>query len=338
MEISDDPKTKTAENNSETLPETPPDPIKSQHEHTEVEDVTNEAKEKALAVDESLEVVEKPEFTVDNFSHENITPQAIEEVSKMFYEIFASEWPEYLVCPDCDPKIDEGVRVSAQEFFNMKKQTVPIDMLTSVTDFPDCPHCNNPLEFFYSLDVIRKAFESKLSKDGWLSILRDGQTDDPIGFVYAYERSVKEVFDKEWRDFYPFADLPEHRNPKRSFKTFQEKVNQAATENFAVSLEEDTKILCMNCIAIKRGYRGMNGMYELAKGFAKVIPKDKLQLYLLGEVMKDKLAYLLYQNAGAAFIEGVYDEKKEKKSDQPKGDEYVIVLTRTQNFYNAFAL
>lgn len=272
----------------------------------------------------------------ENLTSEEITSNHIQELADAIRLIFSNAWEEYAFCPCCDP--DKEIRLSAEDVHG--HDNVPLDVLNDTSYLPECSDCGTQMELFMSPEGTFKCLESKLKKDGYLSLLRDlhGKIQ---GLNYGYKESLENVFRKEWGKKYSYVDEGKMGGHTRSFRNFHTLISAAIIANFndedlpegsLVSADMDT--ICLNCIAFTKNARNVGNFGRLVKNMFELLPRKYHSCISVGEVPLGTKAAALYKRAGAVFVAGVLTEETDI-SKLSAGDS-VIVLIRPRQYMEAF--
>ena len=132
------------------------------------------------------------------------------EISDFFRHTFNNDWPEFVVCTDCDSTLPQGMKISAKDVFG-EENSISLERMDSLTQLPDCPNCAQAMEIFHDSGRTLELTKGRLSTDGYLSLLRDADSDQVEGICYGYRCLLAEQFKSEWANKYNYMA---RRNPK----------------------------------------------------------------------------------------------------------------------------
>lgn len=237
-----------------------------------------------------------------HFHNQVLTPETLEdrhidEVSDYFRYIFNNDWPEFVVCPPCDRTQPGGMKLSAGAVYGTDKH-VPLEVLDQSPKIPDCPHCAAPMQVFHDPQKTREKMEKKLRPDGYVSFLREQESDKIYGFAYGYGTTLKNGFDLEWGNPHGYMKNP---NPEynRDFDFFLERLNATITDT---EFRPDTEIFLWNCIALSKEARGGSNFLTVMRGLFNALPPEKRDQRIVAEVIKNTTAHGLFKTVGAIDI------------------------------------
>jgi hypothetical protein len=237
-----------------------------------------------------------------------LTDERTREISDFFRLIFNNYWPEFVVCPPCDHKRPEGMRISAFDVYGKQNQPIPLSVLDADPHMPDCPCCGGKMKIFHDPRTTHENIKSKLGKDGYVSLLRDSDSNGINGFAFGYGCTLEEEFRHEWRNPYHYmADPPGEYD--RSFEHFLSCLDRALPDE---SFKPDSKVLCWNCIATIPSARhaGVKNTGALLGNFFHNLPPDKAGLYIIGEAESGTAAHSIFKMLKGEEIPDVFEKGK----------------------------
>jgi len=176
----------------------------------------------------STDTLTKEPLRSEVLSSKELTPETIREISDFFRLIFNNDWPEFVVCLPCDSTLPKGMKLSAPEVYETNGESVPISIMDTLPKIPDCPNCSKKMQLFHDPKKTFQRLKERLTKGGYVSLLRDRETDKIEGFAYGYGCTLKNQFESEWGNRYNYMADP-HPDYDRSF----EKISQLSKHNLS---------------------------------------------------------------------------------------------------------
>ena len=146
--------------------------------------ISSRDKMKNIAND-SIETKSKPELKSEVLNSAELTDGKIKEISDFFRFIFNNDWPEFVVCPPCDSKLPEGMRLSAFDVYGTDQKHVPLEILDNYPKIPCCPNCNEDMKIFHDPEKTFQNIKGKLSNDAYVSLLRSEENNNIAGFAFG---------------------------------------------------------------------------------------------------------------------------------------------------------
>jgi hypothetical protein len=286
------------------------------------------------------EVLEK-DYIVENYSADEINDNLIKKVADVFRQVFVNGkehlWKEYAFCPNCVSKDGGNITMSAQDVYQKDPhEEIPISYIDANPIIPDCPNCHRKMQLYYDPKKTFEILKRRLSHDAWLGCLVNSKN-RLVGIIYGYLRTLREIFDEEWKKYFPFADIAENKNPQRNFNNFIKLITESAKTHFGEELDAESKMMVLNCIAITKEARGKNKSMDLTTGIFNTIPRELIDTKLL--ICEAKVGNLAHAGfkflGGAQEIKGIYNENEDPNSLPEEGD-YVIMIARLSRFNEAF--
>ena len=260
--------------------------------------IADAMRNKVKNVSHPLETSTKNRFKSEVLTSAEITEEKIREISDFFRLIFNNDWPEFVVCPPCDTKLEDGMKFSASQVYGTGDQPVPVETIDIDQKVPNCPNCVEKMKIFHDPRKTFQKLKERLEKDGYLSLLRDMETNEIEGLVYGYGCTLKEQFESEWGNRYVYMaeQFPEY---DRSFDRFLECLNDTfPDENFG----PDKEVFCWNCVATSHRARG--NLKTLILNFLDAVPSGKHDLYNIGETEIGSKFHQILLVAGSVDIKG----------------------------------
>lgn len=254
-------------------------------------------------------LAKKPSFRTEILTPENLTEKQIIDASRFFRYIFNNDWQEFVVCTDCDSKLPEGMRWSAMKVYGEDKH-VPLSILDASPKLPDCPCCGQQMKIFHDPEKTYMNLHGKLSKDGYLTMLRDEQDESVSGFIFGYGTTLEEEFHYEWRNKYLYM-AEEDPAYDRSLDKLVGLLNQHVPDR---QFSRDMQLFCWNCVATDPKARGMSNFEKLMDGFFGSLPPEKRDQSIVGEVLRGSTAHKIFRLLKGIDVPGYLD-----------GDDTIIV-------------
>ena len=287
-------------------------------------------------------ILEKYKDFVDfeNLTADKITPQHIQELTDLIRYVFSNDWAEYAYCPKCDPKTPHGKKLSVRDIFDVDDDTyVPLEELNDTSRIPTCDNCGTQMQLFMDPETSYKTLEGKLEKNAWLSLMRNVQG-DVVGANYAYVRSLKEVFEKEWKKYYSYADPATSPDKTRDWKNFYKRMSAAMKEKQesrqsspVQEISEDMEVVCSNLIVIAPEYRNKGHFFNLStQTFMIDGAMDHIHKFGLCESVRNTKAHKLFMRGGSTEVPGILQDA----SIELKEDDYVMLLFKISEFFESF--
>jgi len=276
----------------------------------------------------------------ENLTADKITPQHIQELTDLIRYVFSNDWAEYAYCPKCDPKTPHGKKLSVRDIFDVDDDTyVPLEELNDTSRIPTCDNCGTQMQLFMDPETSYKTLEGKLEKNAWLSLMRNVQG-DVVGANYAYVRSLKEVFEKEWKKYYSYADPATSPDKTRDWKNFYKRMSAAMKEKQesrqsspVQEISEDMEVVCSNLIVIAPEYRNKGHFFNLStQTFMIDGAMDHIHKFGLCESVRNTKAHKLFMRGGSTEVPGILQDA----SIELKEDDYVMLLFKISEFFESF--
>ncbi len=238
-----------------------------------------------------------------------LSPELVEEISEYFLYTFRNEWPNDVVCFDCDANLDGGMRFSAKDIYG-SDFSVPLEIQEKFNVIPDCPCCEQPMSRFMDTDLVKKKLAEKLSQDAYVSLVRSPIDHKIIGMTYANLSTPRDSFNsEEWGHPYTYSK-DKRPEDSRDFDLFMDSINEVLVENGAeITLTPESKILLYNCTIVDPQYRSKGILPKLMKSLFMSFPPEVIQNYWgLGETEKGKMYHQVLKVGGVLDVEGVLSE------------------------------
>lgn len=290
-------------------------------------------------IGKKLDAIINKNVTAENITSEEVTTENINEASDFMRWIFAHDYPEYAYCVDCDMTLPHGKRVSVRDALDMQSdEYISLNQLSNPINLPDCDDCGNQMELFFDENASYKSFEDKFKEDAGMTLLRNDNK-EVVGLNFAYMRSLREVFKKEWEDYYLYAAKETKPEAKRSLDNFLDKV-LPVMKNLETELGGDPDqvtpeipIICSNLIAIDPRYRRQRHTFALLLNSFEMVPEDMLKNgFGISESIRGTLMHELCLAAGGKEVAGVFQDEKIDLNDE----DYVIMVFKFSQYQEAF--
>lgn len=239
-------------------------------------------------------------YRVEVLRSAELTDENLQEVTDFFRLVFNNYWPDYLYCPPCDFDSGGQKRFSASEIFGAKNETIPLEVMDNFSEGHECPDCDGELELMHDPEFSLKRMKEKLEKDGYVSLMRRNDDDRIVGFALGYEAKLRDEFEHEWGNWYPYAK-EQNREYDRDFDLFLAQLKEHLDEG----LEADTRVFCWNCVGKLSEVRGNESMARIMQGFFQEILQDdpsRADIYIVGEVLKGTPAHGIFKTVGGKDI------------------------------------
>ena len=250
----------------------------------------------------SIGTEQRKQFKSEVLTPPELTEAKIKEIADFFRLIFNNDWPEFVVCPPCDSKLPDGMKMSASEVYGTKGETVPLEIMDTNPIIPDCPCCGEKMKIFHDPEKTYKNLSKKLGKDGYASLLRS--KDDRIaGFAFGYGCTLEEEFWHEWGNKYHYMAEEDPRY-NRDFGNFLQRLNEEFPD---ANFTSDSEIFCWNCVAASQEARGAKNSILLIQALFDSLPDEKQDLYIIGETLKGSNAHKIFRKLSGRDVEGVLE-------------------------------
>jgi len=249
---------------------------------------------------ETLE--KKQEIISEVLTSAELTDEKLDEISDFFRLIFNNDWPEFLVCTDCDSSLPQGMRLSAKEVFKTEEH-VSLEQMDSFKDFPDCPNCNKPTKLFHDPKKTRENIEARLKDDGYVSLLRSGDEGKIAGFVFGYGATLEEEYNHEWSNAYHYM-AEENPEYNRSLDDLIKLLDEHVPDR---KLDRESEVFAWNCVAIGPDARGMRHFVTVMKAFFNSLPPKERDKTVVGEVLKKSAAHSIFHTLGGIDVPDYLD-------------------------------
>ncbi len=240
------------------------------------------------------------ELLCERIRSAEVTDVLIDEITGFFLETFRRDWPEFIVCKNCDSQNIDGARLSiAQAYPGVDPNQVDEHYIQS-NPFPSCPCCQeDTMELFYDTSKTREIIAHKLSENAYITVLRDPSKDNIMaGCAFAYESTIGDQ--QDWHKRYIFTADPSH---PRDLDRLVSSMNSVLKPDEAFTL--DSPILVQNMIALRPEYRE----HETHKHFLTLmrellvsLPETLRDRYMLSEVIANKGTHFLFKTGGGEDI------------------------------------
>jgi hypothetical protein len=302
---------RTATRTSEYPTEPPPsmEPIPPNHVPSQLASIIDDSKALLLANDPGIPVpgLGKQEVAADSQDFVRYIPESLtsaelneqvtREIADAFREIFCNN-AEYMVCQGCDNLI------GASQAFDLPPDTnVPLSLLDSNLANACCDKCNSPMELLYDPERTYEMFKEKFSHDAFVTLLRSPRTRQIVGFTFAYERPMREVFEHEWKSRYMYT---KETNPV-AYNDYEEILQTAGpvlTKEVGYTIDDETPIFCWNCVAISPTLRGSGAIKTMMSDFALSLPSEVVATRaVLGETRRGSKFHGILTSANMRTIE-----------------------------------
>jgi hypothetical protein len=235
-----------------------------------------------------------------------LTPEMVTEISKVFRFAFNNAFPEFMMCQEC------GMQKPATEIFGFQKDDyVPLEVMDSLKETPNCPCCQNPMELFHDPQKTRQKLADKFERDAYLSLIRD-ETDQSIkGFTFGYESTLPKIFENEWKYRYVYSASP-RESTRRDYNKYLEAAQSTMSQALSgetghpAEITEDSRVFCWNCALVSPDLQKTGVIAPLIQTFFQHLPPDKVQsMGVIGETLKNSKPDRLLRLLGFSAIEDV---------------------------------
>lgn len=302
---------KAAGQHVETSPETQPpaEPIPPLEMSQEMANIIGKSREELLANDSHSPAPDSSKYDVPTDSQEfrryvsesltsaELSEKVTREIADAFREIFCNN-AEYMVCQGCDNLI------GASQAFNLPPDThVPLSLLDSNLANVCCDKCNGPMEVLYDPEKTFNMFKEKFSHDAFIGLLRAPRTNKIVGFTFAYERPMREVFEHEWKSRYMYT---KEINPVayNDYEGVLQSVGPVLSKEVGYTIDDESPIFCWNCVAISPTLRGSGAIKTMMSDFALSLPPEVVTTRaVLGETRRGSKFHGILTSANMRTIE-----------------------------------
>ncbi len=303
-----------------------------------VNDTQLEKKGNGSSIDSKIKEQESFEenfLIIENVPLEERTPELISEISKDYRYVFAQnvkrEKPNrppvdtsyglYLIDRDNPEKI-----WSAQDVFQLnenipsEKININVDGLINDTKNKIDPVLKEKLKkgeavFYYDPEKTYQIFIDQLKNnpDSYLTILKDKNTGDIQGVTFAYEASLKEIFEKEeWENPLLFAGIEDPRK-YRKYEEFEQKVRESLELKSSEPFPE--KCRSWNVIFVNSECRKGGTFLDLIQNLIESLPEGKLNIPTFLELdARFPNAQYYFRHSPDSFIDTGYNLGSENDS------------------------
>lgn len=239
-------------------------------------------------------------LSIELYNSSEISPDLMREVSDTFRYTFNNSFPEYVLCRDCQ------TQMSAIDLYKVPDGSyVPLSQLDAPGVMPECGGCNKPMELFHDPVKTQMKLTSRLATGANLALLRNESSHDIDGFSFGYKRSLKEVFNSEWKFLYSYC-AEEDRRYMRDYDLFLEKTLPLLSNNCGREIRPDDDVYCWNCVAIGKNTQGKKLLPKLLGCFSNDISGEMVEtLPVIGETMDGSRFYKILSRAGLTRIDDV---------------------------------
>lgn len=247
--------------------------------------------------EEPAESQEFMRFIPESLTSAELNEKVTREIADAFREIFCNN-AEYMVCQDCDNL------VGASQAFNLPPDTnVPLSLLDSKLADVCCDKCNGPMEVLYDPEKTYEMFKEKFSHDAFVTLLRAPRTKQIVGFTFAYERPMREVFEHEWKSRYMYT---KNINPV-AYNDYEDVLKTAGpvlSKEVGYTIDDESPIFCWNCVAISPTLRGSGAIKTMMSDFASSLPPEVVTTRaVLGETRRGSKFHGILTSANMRTIE-----------------------------------
>jgi len=250
---------------------------------------------------------DRQSYKAEVLSSKELTEENYRAISDFYRYIFCNDWGDFLVCQDCDVNFEDGMRISANDFFGTGSESVGGSRLNFLPENCSCPNCKNEMKLFHDPKETYENIKKKLSFDGNISLLKDDD-ENIVAMSLAYVASLRDVFNLEWVNKYNYMD-PEYQLPSydRDFDLFLKKVNEAG---FFKEVDAGTLVYSWSFIVVDKKVRGNKYFSLLMKNLWSPvnIPDLDPSILIFGYTMKGSKAHGLFNGLGAVDIPGVLED------------------------------
>jgi hypothetical protein len=271
-------------------------------------------------------VAELPYF-FENLRSDQLTEPTVRQMSEIFRRTFSIDFPEYAVCQPC------GEQMPAWQALGLPEgQDIPQELLDRPESLPDCPSCGNSMELFIDPDATLAQLNKKFAKDAHVTLLRSADDGEMEGFTFGYERTLRQVFENEWKHRFSYTRQPSDRHV-RDTDRFMAAVTPLMSAQLTgqsgkpVEIGPDSNVFCWNCAVVRPKLRGAGTVPHLIQTFFASLPPEKLQtLATIGETTKGTRPYKGLVRGGFQPVEGILS------------DQYVLLIGTLKKLAETFAL
>ena len=241
----------------------------------------------------------------------------------------------------------EGKPISPQEVFGAKKgEYIPLELMDSfdTSKYPLHPKTGEEALIWHHPEVVRENFKSKLHRNGHISIMRNQQTNEIIGFSFGYPTTVRKACEyEEWINPYGYS-LAKDERYFRNFNIILEKLNKTLKSNhnnfnFSYSgetqLKPDSPIYVWNAMGTLPVVRGSGNMMKITDASFGLIPEElREKLLHIGETEYLSNAHRMFKESGAVEVPGALNDE----SRSLKENDIVMITSPLSGFIERFSL
>ena len=258
---------------------------------------------KLLARLQKVASLKKPDIPIKSevLTSVQLDDERLDEISDFFRCIFNNDWPEFVVCKSCDSALPAGMRLSAKDIFG-QTENIPLETMDRLGKMPDCPHCSKPMVVFHDPEKTRNNIAERLSRDGYVSLLRTADDNRIAGFIFGYGSTLGEEFHHEWRNKYHYSAVEEPEYD-RSLDELVRLLEEHVPE---YQLTPESRVFAWNCVALGPEIRNMRHFLKMTKAFFNSLPPEKRHLPVVGEVLKGSAAYSIFHKLGGIDVPGYF--------------------------------
>lgn len=239
-------------------------------------------------------------LAIELYNSSEISPDLMCEVSDTFRYTFNNSFPEYVLCRDCQ------TQMSAIDLSGITDGSyLPLAQLDNPGVMPACNGCQQPMEFFHDPAKTQAKLASRLGTGANLALLRNDDEGSIDGFSFGYKRSLKEIFESEWKFLYSYC-AAEDRRYMRDYDLFLEKTIPLLSDSCGRKVSAEDDVYCWNCVAIGKNVQGKKLLPKLLGCFSDDISGEMVEtLPVIGETMDGSRFHKILSRAGLKRIDDV---------------------------------
>lgn len=207
-----------------------------------------------------------------------IPDDLLRQIVQLYREDFGSEqlgaWGEYLKCPmegcTCKLSIEQAYQLAPGSY-------TPLEQLESKgVPIHHCDEHQIPLEFFWPEEKVFHSFHEKYrnSQSSLCSLYYVNNTLQ--GFTIAYQSTLKEAWDKEFKDLYD-------TNSSQHYDLYKEALSHILGE----AMDDNSNVFVWNLVEVRLPYRSPEALFKLGTETIKRIPEQYFKFPMPAELHMD---------------------------------------------------